>query len=111
MAQAILARNESTVARRYAWLVTEVADPTAAVPSWAITDATTTTDPSTWVNGSWGSWDATLMQATVYTPLIGGSGIAIDLSALGGTRQLLWCRYTVGSEVVLWQPAVLTVPT
>lgn len=90
---------ESTTKEKRPYEVTAPSDPTGTLPAFALT--TTTTQPTTWVNGEWvGTWSSTTGKATALTPLM-GAGQALDLTP--GVDYDLWIRPTVGSE----QPVLL----
>ena len=90
---------ESTTKEKRPYDVTAPGDPTGVAPAFALT--TTTTQPTTWVNGEWfTTWSPTTGRATALTPLI-GAGQALDVTP--GTDYDLWIRPTIGPE----QPVLL----
>jgi hypothetical protein len=86
---------ESTTAEKLPVVITSPSDPTGSAVEFALT--TTTTQPTTWVAGSWaGTWDTTTGTASALSPLI-GAGQALAIAA--GTDYDLWVRWTItGSE-------------
>ncbi len=85
---------ESTTSERVNVEVTTTADPTGALPDFAVT--TTDTEPSSWVAGSWdGTWDSTTGKVDAKSPTVGAGA---SLVVAGGTDYDLWIRWTVGSE-------------
>lgn len=85
---------ESTTKEKRPYTVTAPGDPTATPPQFALT--TTTTQPTSWVNGEWsGTWSTTTGKATALTPLI-GAGWALDVAP--GTDYDLWIKPTDGIE-------------
>lgn len=98
---------ESTAVEVVPVRVTTVADPTGAVPSFAFTAVSQSTNPSTYTAGTWsGSWDATTSRAVALTPTLPGSGADVELTE---GRWSVWCRFTQGGETVVERVGVLVV--
>ncbi len=86
---------ESTTSEKVPGTVKTSADPTGALPEFALT--TVNTEP-TWpgTDGEWdGTWSATTREIDMLSPLV-GDGAALDVA--GGTDFDLWVRWTVGTE-------------
>jgi hypothetical protein len=89
---------ESTTAERLKATIETSEDPTGTAPEFALT--TTTTEPSTWVAGSWngtGTWntDNTILTIDAYTPIM-GDGQALDTNA--ATDYDLWIRWYLSTQ-------------
>lgn len=91
---------ESTTVEKIPVVITTPADPTGNTVAFAVT--TTTTQPTSWQNGTWStSWSATTGEATALTPVV-GDGQTIDLDP--GTDYDLWARWTIaGGETPVRQ--------
>lgn len=67
------------------------ADPTGTTPKFAVTvPKAGVTSPSTWGDGSWGSWDSDAKTAPATTPTLGASGADVELDE--ASTYTLWLR-------------------
>ncbi len=74
------------------------ADPTSGTVAFGVTDSKTV-PPSTFVAGTWDTYNAVIGQAEADTPTMGSDSAGIDLTNTTPGRLVLWYRLTVGAEV------------
>ncbi len=87
------------------------ADPTGNTIEFGVTTGPlSSTQPSTWVAGSWDTWTAATGSATALTPLIGSATATppATIVVTAGTYRL-WVRVTTAGEQVVLDLGLLEI--
>lgn len=91
----MLIQLPSTTREKLPVEITTTADPTGALPEFAVT-TTSDSDGATWVDGEWdGAWSTSTGKINAKTPLV-GAGQALDLTV--EVDYYLHARWVIGTE-------------